>query len=40
MRSLLVFAALAALCGWVGVRFLPTTEARAARPSAVRQIEQ
>jgi len=39
MRSLLVFAALAALCGWVGVRFLPTTEASAARPSAVRAQE-
>ncbi len=39
MRSLLVFAALAALCGWVGVRFLPTTEARAARPSSVRAQE-
>lgn len=39
MRSLLVFAALAALCGWVGVRFLPTTEASAARPSAMRAQE-
>ncbi len=39
MRSLLVFAALAALCGWVGIRFLPTTEAIAARPSAVRAQE-